>query len=124
MNRDIVLLDTQHAQIYRLGTDAKVENLRFGHPNHHTHAVSHEDRESPRFYAEVVQHLNDADEVLVLGNGLAKVHFQRYLEEHAKLLAKKVLGYETVDHPTEGQVRALATQFFHRIEKTRAERGA
>jgi stalled ribosome rescue protein Dom34 len=123
MNRDVVLLDTQHARIFRLGTDAKAENLRLSQPNHHTHRQTHEDRESPKFYAEVAEHLRDADELLVLGHGVATTHFKTFLEQHQPQLAKKVVGYETVDQPTDGQLAALATRYFHRVEKTRQERG-
>jgi hypothetical protein len=38
-------------------------------------------------------------------------------------VAKKVVGYETVDHPTDNQITALATRYFHRAEATHAERG-
>ena len=92
-------------------------------PDHHTHRQTHEDKESPHFYAEVASHLRDADEILVIGHGIAKTHFQTFLTQHEAGLAKKVVGYETVDHPTDNQITALATQYFHRVETTRAERG-
>ena len=124
MNRDVVLLDTQHARIFRLGTGVGPENLRFGHPDHHTHRQTHEDKESIHFYAEVATHLRDADEILVVGHGIAKTHFHTFLAQHEAVMAKKVVGYETVDHPTDGQIVALAIRYFRRVETTRAERGA
>jgi hypothetical protein len=101
MNRDVVLIDTQHARIFRLDTGAAPEKLRFAHPNHHTHRQGHEDKESPQFYAEVAGHLRDADAILVIGHGVAKTHFQQFLEQHHDAL----------------------TRYFHRVEATRLERG-
>ena len=123
MNRDVVLLDSQHARIFRIGTQTAPEAMRFSHPDHHTHAKDQGDSESHRFYSEVAKHLLDADELLVLGHGMAKAHFKTYLQQHHAGLAKKVVGYETVNNPTDGQLAAFAAQYFHRVEAVRAVRG-
>lgn len=50
--------------------------------------------------------------MLLVGPEDAKTHFQQHLERHHhEALGKKVIGVETVDHPTDGQIVALAKKF-------------
>jgi stalled ribosome rescue protein Dom34 len=111
MNRVVVLLDSHSARLFHLGAGAP-ESLRMGHPDHHTHRADKGDNASHAFYEQVANHLKDATEVFVLGHGLAKTHFKTHLESHHPSLAAKVIGYETVDNPTDGQVVALAKLHF------------
>jgi stalled ribosome rescue protein Dom34 len=123
MNRTVVLLDTQHAKIFHIGDATTLEKLRQAEPNHHTHRKSNDEKEGHHFFGEVAGHLVGSDEILVIGHGVAKTHFKTWLEEHQKPVAKKVVGYETVDHPTDGQIAAMAEQYFPRVESTHRETG-
>ena len=42
----------------------------------------------------------------------AQADFRHYVEKHRTHLAPKIVGWETVDHPSEGQLAALARRFF------------
>lgn len=115
MNRTVVLLDTQNARIFHL-LHRPPEQLKLSVPDHHTHRKDHGDVLSHSFYEEVASHLKDADELLVIGHGLAKDHLRTHLEARHPELAKKVVGYEVVDNPTDPQVVALAVKYFKRVE--------
>jgi hypothetical protein len=42
----------------------------------------------------------------------AKLEFLRYLHEHEPRLESRVIGIETVDHPTDAQIVAMARMTF------------
>ena len=119
MSRSIVLLDRENARIFHLTEPATKESFHFERPDHHTHRKTHEDMESPKFYEEVAEHLKGSGPLLLLGHGVGKGHFKTYLEMRHPTLAKQVIGCETVDAPTDGQVLAMAVKFFPRGETLR-----
>ena len=51
-------------------------------------------------------------EVLVTGSRTGLADFKHYADKHRPDIAKHIVAYETVDHPTQGQLLALARQFF------------
>jgi stalled ribosome rescue protein Dom34 len=69
-----------------------------------------------RFLEEVAANLKGNDEILVVGPGQAKNELIRHLEAHAKDVEKCVVGVETVDHPTDHQLVALARRRFKAID--------
>jgi stalled ribosome rescue protein Dom34 len=115
MNRTVVLLDSQNARVFHL-LHRPPEQLKLAVPDHHTHPKDHGDAHSHAFYEAVAQHVKDSDELLVIGHGLGKTHFKTHLETHHPQLAKKVVGYEVVDHPTDAQVLAFAVKYFKHVE--------
>jgi stalled ribosome rescue protein Dom34 len=54
--------------------------------------------------------------VLVVGPGEAKHSFKRYVSERHGDVAKRVVGVETADHPTDGELLAMARRSFKRID--------
>lgn len=111
----VIWIDHEQAKLFHLSHE-KMErsHLRSRHQDHHTHrmtALDQEQNEHP-FFSEVVQHFNgDSSKILILGPGVAKHHFLNFLQEHHPGLARKVAGCETVDHPTDLQIAALARKF-------------
>ena len=71
-------------------------------------------KDSPRFFDSVAKHLKTFnDRVLLVGPGVAKNHFITYLEtHHQKDLALRIVGTETIDHPTDAEIVAYARRFF------------
>jgi len=45
--------------------------------------------------------------------GFDDLQFVRYLREHDPALEAKVVGLETVDHPTDAQLVAYVKRYFH-----------
>lgn len=62
------------------------------------------------YYDEVIEHIRDADSILIIGSGAAKHELQKRLEE--KRLGAKVVGVETVSFLTEPQLAAKIRQHF------------
>ncbi|MEO8144282.1 MAG: hypothetical protein ABI654_08720, partial [Betaproteobacteria bacterium] len=62
-------------------------------------------------------------EVLVTGSHTAQADFRHYVEKHRPAVAKQIVGWETVDHPTEAQLVAFARQYFLKYDRT-AGKGA
>jgi stalled ribosome rescue protein Dom34 len=123
--RAAVWLDHHAARIFHVdlvGFDEQTLRAPAHHVHRHPKGASephaHPDDER-RFFDDVVKALASADEVLVLGPSTAKSQFLRYLEEHARALAGKVVGVETADHPTDAQIAAHVRSHF-RIPAPRA----
>jgi hypothetical protein len=89
-----------------------------------THERHHPaDRE--RFYREVAQALDPHQrgegplEILVVGPGTAKFEFVKHVQKHAAALLPKILGVETVDHPTDGELAAFVRRYFRAADRVR-----
>jgi stalled ribosome rescue protein Dom34 len=116
--RAAVWLDHHEARIFHVdlaGFDERALHAPVHHFHRHPKGPSephaHPDDEH-RFFADVVGALATADEVLVLGPSTAKSQFLRYVQEHARDLAGKVVGIETADHPTDAQIVAHVRSHF------------
>jgi len=55
--------------------------------------------------------------MLIVGPSTAKLEFLRYIEKHDSVRGPKVVGVETVDHPTDGQLAAYAKSYFKRLAR-------
>lgn len=114
-----VWLDREHAKIFAFSageSKPEIRKVKAHVPNHHTHRLEGDEKESGKFYHEVAQQLVDADMILVMGPGVAKHHFRTHLMEHHPNLSRRVVGVETVDHPTEPQLAACASRYFTRLQ--------
>lgn len=66
----------------------------------------------PHYFDQIAKLLDGASEILVVGPGSAKLELIRYLDKHHHAVGTKILGVETVDHPTDGQLVAHARKYF------------
>ena len=62
------------------------------------------------YYDAVIASIRDAEAVLILGPGEAKGELKERLEKHGA--AGRIVGVETVDRMTDGQVAAKVRQHF------------
>jgi stalled ribosome rescue protein Dom34 len=84
-------------------------------------AETHRDiSEEHPFFDEVAKHLSDVEEVLVVGPADTKLAFVKYVELRHKDLAKKVVGVEACDHPSDGALIAEIRKHFIAIDRVRA----
>jgi len=67
----------------------------------------------------VAHALEGSDEILLVGPSTAKLKFLRYAYAHDPALAARVVGVETVDHPTDGQLLAYARTYFKSVDRMR-----
>lgn len=64
------------------------------------------------FLDEVAALLADAGETLIVGPAGAKLELLQRLKDKHPAAAKKVVGVETVDHPSEGELLHFARKYF------------
>jgi stalled ribosome rescue protein Dom34 len=121
-----VWLDHKEARVFTFHFDNAAEASVSAppHNDHHKHTRGQEGlKEHPedtkRFYHDLVATLQDAAELLVVGPGSAKLEFIRYLHTHDHALEAKVIGVETVDHPSDGQIVAYANKYFKKADRMR-----
>jgi hypothetical protein len=68
--------------------------------------------EDQQYYHEVVEAFADAQEVLIVGPGHAKLELIKHIHAHDHQIVDRVVGVETVDHPGDGQLVAYARKYF------------
>jgi stalled ribosome rescue protein Dom34 len=91
-----------------------------------SHSRAHSDRDQSgsghvrddfEFFDEIALLVGNVPEVLVVGPGLAKTAFQRYAVTHHPALAAHIVGVETVDHPSSGQILKFSKQYFQGVDQ-------
>lgn len=68
--------------------------------------------EDKTYYHAVVEALKGAQEILVVGPAQAKLHLIKHIQAHDQGMADKVVGVETIDHPSDAQLVAYARKYF------------
>lgn len=117
MKLSVIWIDAETASVFHFSDD-KMERkkLKVTHKDHHTHARDHLDQErgESHLFQDAAAELSSSDRALIIGPGIAKIHFESYLKEKRPFIARKIAGVETVDHPTDGQIAAMAKKHFER----------
>ncbi len=115
--RAIIWIDHKEARIFHVQPDTVGSTVLA--PQHHFHRHPKgqgEPKEHPQdalhFFQEVARELSGVDAVLIVGPSSAKLEFFKYLSQHQHLLAEKVVGVETADHPTDGDIIKRAKAYF------------
>lgn len=114
----VVWIDHKEARVFHLHPASTDETTVLA-PQHHIHRHPKgrgEAREHPddghRFFAGVVRTLDGVDAILIVGPSSAKFELFRYMHEHDERLVSKIVGIESADHPTDGQIVARARHYF------------
>jgi stalled ribosome rescue protein Dom34 len=112
-----VWLDQHEARVYQLHAEGfDVANVHAPERHVHRHPTVTASHNHPtdlqHFLKEVTLALEGAKEILVVGPATAKLELLKYLHKHAPAVATNVVGVETVDHPTDGQLVAYAKKYF------------
>lgn len=114
MHSTVVWIDNKIAKVFELaGEDVQ-------HHVHHRDEPPHPiEPHTPRaaifeekFFDAVAQRLSAQSPLLVLGPGVAKEQFAHHLERHHAELARKLVGVESSDHPSDAQIVAQARKRF------------
>ena len=92
------------------------QHLIHRHPKGRGEAKEHPD-DAKRFFQEVARLLDGTDAVLIVGPSSAKLEFLRYVQDYDKKLQARVVGIETVDHPTDREIVAYAKKYFIRSDR-------
>ncbi len=109
-----VWLDHQEARIFKFDGDtvAQTDLHPATHPEHHVRREASAHPDDAKFFHHIAENLRDAERILVVGPSTAKLGLLRHLHTHDKALEPKVVGVETVDHPTNPQLVAYAREYF------------
>ena len=102
-------IDPRHAE--------QVQSRKVKAHSHPTRQHGSQVRDEHEFFAAVRDALADIKEVLVAGSHQAQSDFQRYVNKHRPQLAPQIVGYETVDHPSDAQLVAMARKFFLKYDR-------
>ena len=107
----VVWIDHHSAQVLQFDADQSQAHKVKAHI-HHTRQHGSSVRTEHEFFGEVCDALADIKEVLVTGSHTAQADFRHYVDKHRPTVGQQIVGWETVDHPTEGQLLALAQRYF------------
>jgi stalled ribosome rescue protein Dom34 len=112
----VVHVDHQAAQVLQFDAD-HVQSQKVKAHTHHTRQHGSTVRTEHEFFGQVCDALAGIAEVLVVGPHTGQADFKHYVEKHRAETAKRIVGYETVDHPTEPQLVAFARQYFLKYDR-------
>ena len=117
----VVWLDHGEAHVLHF-TPEEVENTQLkskdAHKKVHAKHTLHEKRKvDAEFMGNIAAALRGAKEILVCGPGTAKLELIRHLHKHAHDVESAVVGVETVDHPSDGQLLAHARKYFKAADR-------
>lgn len=108
-------IDHHTAQVLQFDAD-HVETQKVHEHVRYTRQHGSNVRSEHEFFGEVCDALAGVSQVLIAGSHTAQADFRHYIEKHRVETSKQIVGWETVDHPTEGQLLALARQCFIKHE--------
>ena len=114
-----IWIDHAEARVFGLSWDKAEEWTVRPHDRHvHLHHKAGSIRSGKatgdkHYFESVAEAVKDAGEILIAGPSTAKLELLRYLHTHAPEIEKKVVGIESLDHPTDGELINFARKFFH-----------
>ena len=114
-----IWIDHAEAKVYGLSWQKAEEwtvrpHDRHVHLHHKAGSIgSGKAGDDKHYFESVTEAVKDAGEILIAGPASAKLELLRYLHKHAPGVEKKVVGIESLDHPTDGELVNYARKFFH-----------
>lgn len=119
----VVWLDHAEARIFHFDRDSAEKAVVHAQKHHLHHKAgsigSGRELADVAFFDAIVHGLEDTGEILLLGPGAAKSELFRHVIKTRPALESRILGVETVDHPSDGQVVAYARKYFHAKDRMR-----
>jgi stalled ribosome rescue protein Dom34 len=107
----VLLIDHHTAKVLQFDAE-QVEIETVFEKTVYTRQHNSQVRTEHEFFTEVCNALAGITEILVVGSHMAQADFRRNIEKHHASVAKRVVGWETVDHPTDAQLVAFARHYF------------
>ena len=126
----VVWIDHREAHVMHISPDdVEACIVRPAKPHQHLHNKRGADKggavgtgrapEDDHFYHEVVEALKGAQEILIVGPASAKLNLIKHINSHDHQLTDKVIGVESVDHPTDAQLVSYARKYFTAADRMR-----
>ena len=114
----VIWLDHKRAQVVSFGRDSS-ESATVQHDGgerhlHHRRGSigSGHAAEDPKYYEKILVAVADAQELLVTGPANAKLEFVKHIHKRHPVLVERLVGVETLDHPSEGELLKFARAYF------------
>ncbi len=117
----LVWLDHHHAKVMRVGGDTHAVT-QLHDEKHDTRQHNSGVRTQHEFFGAVCDALAAFDQVVVAGSGQVQTDFRHYVTKHRSALLPALIGWETVNHPTDPELIALATTVFHAHDRMTGQR--
>ena len=108
-------VDDQHVALVEREGGQRQVHRKSGQPGTGKPGTDH------HFYDEVCAALGDAREILIVGPGNAKLELKKDIDARHKTVAQRVVGVESADHPSNGELLAMARKYFKRVDALRGE---
>ena len=121
----IVWIDHSEARVFGVGSeDADSQVIRTHSHQRHLHhkANSGDSGHAPldkEFFDRVAQSILGAGALLIVGPANAKTELVEFINSHYPQLAQRISAVETLDHPSDGMLIALARKFFRADDRMR-----
>lgn len=122
-NHVVVWLDHHEAHLIGFNREeSEISVVKSGLETHKVHTKkSRSDGDTAHYFDEVVNGVKNALSVLVVGPGLEKLRLLKYVLKHHPQQSDKIVGVETVDHPSDAQLLSFARKYFKRVDNLQAE---
>jgi DNA-binding MurR/RpiR family transcriptional regulator len=114
----IVWIDHSQAKVFHIGLSGEDEVILHPHlPTRHLHHKANSigsghaglDKE---FFAQVMNAVSDAGEILIIGPANAKTELAKYLREQHSHIGDRIVAVEAADHPSDREIVAHAKNYF------------
>lgn len=118
----VVWLDHREARIIDYSLDevhqAKVRHDGASRQVHHRAGSvgSGRAKDDHHYFDQIVEALGDAQEILLVGPANTKNAFHKDLDARYRDVAQRVVGVESLDHPSDGELLAYARKYFKRVD--------
>ncbi len=123
-NHVVVWLDHREAHVIAFNRDAAEKPLIVratnGDEQRHlqAHMIGHgKAAEHPEYFEHILDKIRNVSEWLIVGPANAKLAFAKHIGKHHANLLDHLIGVETVDHPTDGQLLAYAKKYFRAADR-------
>ena len=123
LNHAVIWIDHKEAHVMFLSEDAsEAEVIKTKSSHSHLHHKGGEVGSGRVPYDEkylhsVIQAVNESKELLIIGPGSAKLELIKHAHHHDPQIAAKIVGVETVDHPSDKEILAYARKFFYKADQ-------
>ena len=114
----VVWLDHSEAHVMHISPDDVEKSIVHparAHQHLHSkrgHVGSGKAGEDQAYYHDIATALAGAQEILIVGPAQAKLQLVKHIHAHDRSLSDKVVGVESIDHPTDAQLVAYARKYF------------
>lgn len=119
MKSKVVYVSTDHVKIMTMGETTPVVLRQHGVKHHQetqgrNHTKAHDDVE--HFMHEVAVHLDqEPARLLLVGPAQAKTRLKNHIDKEHPKVAKNIVGVETMDKATDGEIVHFAHKFFTKL---------